>query len=444
MCCFALIGLLVATAARANPDVRTIDARVRGYVDSGLFSGVVLVSNRGAVVYEKAFGFAERAFGVANTTTTKFHIASVSKPITAAAILLLADRGKLSIGDPVSKFAPGFPNGDRITLEQVLTHYSGLDDASSSPDYDDWARFPQTPQTLVDRLAKLPMKAEPGAAYSYSNSNYHLLALIIEKVSGMPYGEFLAANLFKPLGMNSSGHPGDDRAVIDHLAAGYMPKGDAGFDKPPYFDWTAKTGNGSLYSTARDLLAFHQALASGALLKPETVTASYGFGRTDRKVGMFWLHADVNGHRAVYMNGSSPGFKTTFECFVDDDVCVIALSNIYLAAVTPMVKDIASILWEPAKALPAMPKRVARTAAELAKVASNYTFDAKFYQPNAVAKVSVEGSTLVLRYGTVTTTLVPLADGSYLDRLYWSFIRFDGENLIYRNGSSEFTAPRSR
>jgi hypothetical protein len=99
------------------------------------------------------------------------------------------------------------------------------------------------------------------------------------------------------------------------------------------------------------------------------------------KVGMFWMHDDVKGHRAVYINGSSPGFKASFECFVDDDVCVIALSNLYVAALTPMVKDIASILWEPAKALPAIPKEVARTAEGLEKLAGTYTFDAKFYAP---------------------------------------------------------------
>ena len=289
--------------------VALIDARVKEYVDAGLFSGVVLVSKGDAVVYEKAFGFADRTFKVPNTINTKFHIASVSKPITAAAVLLLAERGKLSLDDHVSKFVPDLPDGDRITIEELLTHYSGLADASSTPEYNDWARFPQTPASLVEKLAKMPMRSEPGTKYSYSNSNYHLLALIIEKASGRSYGDFLDENIFKPLGMTGTAHHGDEKTIVDGLATGYLPKDADAFEKPPYFDWTAKTGNGSLYTTAGDLLKFHRALQQGKLLKPETVTASYGFGRQDRSVGMFWFRREQNGHRSVYVGGSSPGIQ---------------------------------------------------------------------------------------------------------------------------------------
>jgi hypothetical protein len=103
--------------------------------------------------------------------------------------------------------------------------------------------------------------------------------------------------------------------------------------------WTAKTGNGSLYTTARDLLAFHHALQRGLVLRPETVVAAHGFDRADRKVGMFWFHHVVAGHRAVYVGGSSPGFKAHLERFIDDDTCVIVLSNIYVAAATPIANS---------------------------------------------------------------------------------------------------------
>src|SRR5258708_27371587 len=155
--------ILAATVAASAPTplVDRVDKRVTEYVAAGLFSGVVLVSKGDAVMYQKAFGYADRTFKVPNTLNTKFHIASVSKPITAAAILLLAERGKLLLDDHVSKFAPEFPNGDRITIEELVTHYSGLADASSGPEYNDWARFPQTPASLVEKLAKLPMRSEP-------------------------------------------------------------------------------------------------------------------------------------------------------------------------------------------------------------------------------------------------------------------------------------------
>ena len=421
--------------------VALIDGRVKDYVDAGLFSGVVLVSKGDAVVYQKAFGLADRAFKVPNAINTKFHIASVSKPITAAAVLLLAERGKLSLDDPVSKFVPDFPNGGRITIEEVVTHYSGLADASSGPDYNNWARFPQTPASLVKKLAKLPMRSEPGTQYSYSNSNYHLLALIIEKASGQSFGDFLTENIFKPLGMRDTAHHGDEKAIVDGLATGYLPKDADAFEKPPYFDWTAKTGNGSLYTTAGDLLKFHRALQHGTLLKPETVKASYGFDRTDRSVGMFWFRRSQNGHRSVYIGGSSPGFKAHLERFIDDDVAVIVLSNLYLASPTPIAADISQILWNEKPKIPAVPKPIAASADALQSAVGTYQFDSTFYQPNARVRIEKRDKILMMVYPTSSVPLTPIEGGGYFDRLYWSFVRFEPGKMTYTNGSSVFTAP---
>src|SRR6266550_1188169 len=428
--------LLLAAAAVFS----LIDARVKEYVDAGLFSGVILVAKGDEAIYQKAFGLADRTFNIPNTLDTKFHIASLSKPVTAAAVLLLAERGKLSLDDRVSKFVPDFPNGDRITIEELVTHYSGLADASAGADYNDWARFPQTPASLVAKLAKMPLQSDPGTKYNYSNSNYHLLALIIEKVSGVSYGDFLAQNIFKPLGMNSTAHHATEEMIVSRLANGYMPKDAADFEKPPYFDWTSKTGNGSLYTTAADLLKFHRALQHGGLLKPETVIASYGFGRKDRSAGMFWFRREENGRRSVYVNGSSRGFKAHIERYIDDDLVIIVLANDYLASPTPIARDIAALYWTSDAKLAAVPKPVRRSSDELRRVAGTYKFGADFYQPNQVARIEPRDGYLVMRYPTFDTPLTPIANGEYFDRFYWSFVRFEDGKMIYRNGSDEFTA----
>jgi D-alanyl-D-alanine carboxypeptidase len=423
--------------------VALIDARVKQYADAGLFTGVVLVAKGDSIVYQKAFGLADRTFKVPNTTSTRFQIASVSKPITAAAILLMAERGKLSLDDPVSKWVPDFPNGDRITIEELITHYSGLADTTTDPDYSsDWSRMPQTPASMVARLAKKPLRAEPGKEYRYSNSNYHLLALIIEKVSGEPYGDFLAANIFQPLGMTSTGHHGDETAIIANLSSGYLPEGADALQKPPYLDWSSKTGNGSLYTTAGDLLKFHHALQHGGLLRPETVKMSYGFDLPNRRVGYFWFHHTKAGHRSVYINGSSPGFKAHFERFIDDDVAVIVLSNLYISAASPIGDDIGSLLWEEKPSLEAVPRRVARQSAELDQVVGQYQFDKDFFVPNLLAKIERRGDYLAMIYpGGSHIPLVP-TDNGYFDRAYWSFVRFEGDKMIYRNGGADYVGVR--
>ena len=417
-----------------------IDARVKEYADAGLFSGVVLVAKGDAIVYQKAFGFADRTFNVPNTVDTRFQIASVSKPITAAAVLLLADRGKLSLTDPVSRFVPDFPNGDRITIEELVTHYSGLADASSLPEYTTtWSRLPQTPASLVAQLAKLPLRGEPGSRYSYSNSNYHLLALIIEKVSGMSYGDFLARNIFTPLGMSETGHHGDEKDVIPRLATGYAPKDADVIEKPAYLDWSSKTGNGSLYSTAGDLLKFQP----GRLLKPETLKLSYGFDLKNRSVGYFWFHHVRNGHRSIFINGSSPGFKAHLERFIDDDTAVIVLSNLYIGAPTPMVNDISDLLWADNPKLEPVPKRVERSSADLDRDTGDYQFDKNYFVPNVVAHVERREGYLVMTYKSTgfVIPLVPTA-GGYFDRIFWSTVRFENDKLIYRNGGVDYVGTK--
>src|SRR3989440_2897224 len=165
-----------ALSLRADALRDRMDAYVRRYADSDFFSGVVRVTKGDRIIYENAFGYADRAWQVPNSLQTRFQIASLSKPMTAAAILLLAEERKLSLEDKLSKFLPDFPNGNKTTIEELLTHYSGLGDASAQPDYNEWSRFPQTTAALVERVKKIPRQSVPGTTYFYSNSNYNIMA----------------------------------------------------------------------------------------------------------------------------------------------------------------------------------------------------------------------------------------------------------------------------
>jgi CubicO group peptidase (beta-lactamase class C family) len=241
-----------------------VDAYVKPYLEMGGFSGSILIAKGGKILLKKGYGMANYELGVPNTPDTKFHIASVSKPFTAAAVMLLQERGLLSVSDPLTKFISDYPKGDKITVHHLLTHTSGIPNVNNYPDYDAKSKFPQTPASLVEMFKNKPLIMQPGDQYNYSNSNYNLLAYIIEKVSGKSYGEFLKENIFQPLAMKDTGHDGQAETLLKNRASGYVPVGVSGFENAPYLDWTSKTGtarfirqskiytNGTARSTRKD------------------------------------------------------------------------------------------------------------------------------------------------------------------------------------------------
>ena len=262
---WAIVLALAMTAAHgqtapSNEVVVALDAYLKPFAETGNLSGVVLVARGGEVLFRRAYGMANYELQVPNTAKTRFHIASVSKVFTAAAILQLQEQGLLGVTDRVSRFVPDFPNGDRITLDNLLTHSSGIPDINGLDDYDTFARSPHSVPQLVAKFANLPLTFKPGSDQQYSNSNYNLLALVIEKVSGESYGEYLRKHILDPVGLVETGHDGDASQLIPSAASGYKPAGTDGFEKALYIDWSNKTGNGSLYSTVDDLYRFDRAL----------------------------------------------------------------------------------------------------------------------------------------------------------------------------------------
>ena len=207
---FPLCFLLMGTGAHAlsneplgqSPSLeRKIDEYVRPFLDAGGFSGAILAAKDGRILLSKGYGMANYELGISNTPKTKFHIASVSKTFTAAAVLLLEETSRLKVSDPVAKFVPDYPQGERITIHHLLTHTSGIPNVNDFPDYGRWSRFPHQLEEIVGWFKRKPLEFAPGERYGYSNSNYNLLAFIIEKASGERYGDFLKRRIFDPLEM---------------------------------------------------------------------------------------------------------------------------------------------------------------------------------------------------------------------------------------------------
>ncbi len=427
--------LLGSQAARADPrpDVeQRADALVGTFARAGSFQGVVLLAVEGKVIYERAFGKASLELDVPNTPDLRFHIASVSKPFTAAAIQILAERGKLDLHAPLARVLPGYPHGDQLTLDHLLTHTSGIPNINAFAGYDDWSKDAHSAEELVQHFRDQPLGFEPGERYDYSNSNYNLLAHIVETVSGQPYGEFLAANIFRPLAMDDTAHRGDMSRLVPRLAAGHVPVAARGFGRAPYLDWTIKTGNGSLVSTARDLLKFDQALLKGGLLQPESLEAAYGF---ERDLGYGWFTGERFGERRVYISGRSPGYTANFERFIDRDRCFVVLSNLYLGAPAALLEGLAAILLDKDHSAPGFDLDYKLTAARVAgpsldRFTGRYAFGESWFAGAVSAAVHNRRDHLAVVYldgqhEGYEFPLVPLGEATFFDRKHGGIVRFE-------------------
>ena len=430
---FALCFLLMGTGAHSfsneprgqNLSLEArIDEYVRPYLDAGGFSGAILAAKDGRVLLSKGYGMANYELGSPNTPKTKFHIASLSKTFTAAAVLLLEEEGRLSVSDPVAKFIPDYPRGELITIHHLLTHTSGIPNVNDFPDYERLSRFPHGLEEIVGWFKGKPLEFAPGERYGYSNSNYNLLALIIEKVSGASYGDFLKRRIFDPLEMRDTGHDASPARLLENRASGYAPSGGNGIANAPFLDWSIKTGNSSLYSTVEDLYKWDRALAREKVLKRAALEKL--FTEHINGIGYGWFVAKRLGRRAVYFNGRSPGFTSSIDRFIDDDACLIILSNNYAPVPQLIIKDLAAILFgEPyLKPQPLKPVRLMKDNIE--PLLGRYRFGKDFYRPEAVVTVETDGQNLVMAWNAeYRTPLMSLSPSEFLDRSFWARIIFE-------------------
>lgn len=449
-----LLNILVLGQAPPDkplPD-KEVANRIHAYLEpfgeTGNFIGTVLVARGGRVLFRQSYGMANYELNVSNSNETRYHIASVTKPFTAAAILQLQERGRLSVSDHVSRYIPDFPNGDRMTLANLLTHSSGIAEINNLEDYDTFARSPHTLEQLVAKYAGLPLEFEPGSRYRYSNSNYNLLALVLEKVSGESYENYLRQHIFEPIGMRDSGADGDASRLIPSLASGYDPAGISGFEKAPYLDWSNKTGNGSLYSTVDDLYRFDRALNTDALLKSTTRQKYYvEVEGSDNWYG--WYMFKRLGHRLMAAKGHGPGFTAELDRYPDDDVTIILLSNSYgTAEQNPVAQALAAIVFGQQPAPPPPQRAVAVPETLLASYAGQYQYGPDWFTPNEKFTLNVKPGYLLMQFGDGNRPLVPLSKTDFLERNFFGHVvmskdaegRVTGLTCTY--GSKSFTAKR--
>jgi len=411
-------GALASTSQQVlEPLEAQVDRYLQPYVRTGNFSGSLLVARRGEVLYAKAFGHSAVDGKLPNTTRSVFHLASVSAVFTSAAIMLLEQQGELELDARLSEFLPDWPRGDEITIHHLLTQSAGFPNINTLLGYQLWQRTPQTPETLVKKFRDLPLEYAPGTRYEHSNSNYNVLALLIEQVSGLDYGEFLEQKIFRPLAMEQTAHHGDATQAYDQHATGLRPIGLAGLEEDSQIDWSVKTGNGSIHSTVEDLFLFDRAIDERSLLGEEAVRKI--FTEHFPRVGYGWFVGERFESREFHMNGRSPGFGSYWGRSEDGEVTVILLANIYSSVTTPIGRDlIAMVLGEEYAETEIT---TARPDAELLQeIAGAYKFGPDFYRPNGTVSFNVQDGHLFSR----GVWMMPAGGSRFVHRVYWSDLEF--------------------
>lgn len=297
---------------------------------AGQFNGTVIVAKDGNLLYRKALGYADRIQNELLTDSTQMQLASVSKVITATAVLMLYEQGLIKLEDSFQKYFPEFPYAE-ITIQQLLNHRSGL------PNYiyafnDEVARpgYKMNNEEVMDLFCFKVPKAylKPNARFNYCNSNYALLALLIAKVSGKSYPDYLQTYIFRPLGMRHTCTIAELDTTRQRVARPYNLKWqEVALDASDYV-----LGDKSIYSTPYDLFLFSEALFQNRLLKPETQQLAYTPYSTEKKLsnyGLGWRMRDFNDSlkKEVYHNGWWHGFRTAFHRRLKDKVTIVVLSN---------------------------------------------------------------------------------------------------------------------
>jgi CubicO group peptidase (beta-lactamase class C family) len=358
-----------------------IETYMAPYITMCDFSGVVLVARAGEVLFRKSYGLASFELAVPNTARTRFHIASLTKTFTAAAILLLQKQGALKLDDPLRKFAGDYPGGEKIRIVDLLSHTSGIPDYYSFPDYEDVKSRSFTTTELVDWIKKRPLDFEPGKQSRYSNSGYAVLAYIIEVLSGSSYDEFIRARILNPLNLKDTGTLTDDQ-IIENRACGYEAgAGPARVSNAPSYSKSLLRGSGSLYSTADDLLTWARAIIAGRLFDLKSLEYPYGWGA--RK----WFNRDV-----IEQDGSSPGFVAHISVYPKDDVVIILLGNIRSGVVGKAGKDLAAILFGEKYDIPAVRRPVKTRVEQYESYVGKYEIG-----PGAYVSIKAAGQELYLK-----------------------------------------------
>lgn len=335
--CLTQILLLLpipSSAQHSGADLAIrLDQIMRARSEAADFSGVALVARRGQVLYEHAFGLANREWNVPNDLDTKFEIGSMTKQFTAMLTLQMVDEGKMSLDGHVSDYLPYYrkDTGKQVTISELLSHTSGIPNFTDIPGFLEGpaSRARYSVKEFVEKYCSGDLQFDPGTRFEYSNSGYFLLGSILEHVSGQSYERLLEERIFKPLGMKDSGYAHWE-TVLPHRASGYE-RSSSGLKNARYYDMSIPFAAGALYSTVGDLFSWDQALSGERLLparlrdllfRPNLENYGYGWVMLIPKAGTPYAGESIPMH-----GGAIFGFQSVIQRIPKHREVIILLDN---------------------------------------------------------------------------------------------------------------------
>jgi CubicO group peptidase (beta-lactamase class C family) len=321
-------------------------------VQRGFFSGAVLVSQDGRVLFERAYGMADAERKIPNNLTTRFRIGSITKTLTAIIVMQLEGEHRLALTDSICSYIRECPaSWADVQLHHLLSHTSGIYDYTrtkpgEAQTTEQLLATPHTQAEIFRRFTGEPLAFDPGDKFEYSNSNYWLLTRVIEKVTGQSYEEVLRQRVFEPAAMHDSGLIHEWPSTAD-AAVGYWMTRQGKIARAPVVDGSWSSGDGGVYSTVLDLEKFSDALEGGKLIPRATlqrmrtpVTAAYGYGWSIPPVSAYTLN-----RKQVNHGGALPGFLSQFQRFETEKLTLVVLSNNQRSDPTEVAEGLAAVVF---------------------------------------------------------------------------------------------------
>ncbi|HET7433888.1 MAG TPA: serine hydrolase domain-containing protein [Thermoanaerobaculia bacterium] len=412
----------LAACAQTTQDLDAIAARY--YKPDGPGAAVLVIKD-GRTLLRKGYGLADLELRVPVTPDNIFRIGSLTKQFTTVAILQQVQRGNIKLDDAITKYLPNAPvRGKTVTIEHLLTHTSGIPSYTDQPKFWETMREDRKPEELLAIAKDVPPDFDPGTSWHYDNSGYILLGMLLEKVTGTPYADYMRKQVFEPAGLKHTDYDVNDKVIVNR-AHGYS-RSHGEWINAPYISMTTPYAAGALISTVDDLARWNDALAEGKLVDPKLLArAQTSYRLSDGTMtgyGYGWGMRTYEGHRIVEHGGGINGFQSYALAMPDDHIYVVVLAN---ANRSPQPSWIAQLLATTAVGKPYAPKLVALSSDVLDRYAGTYKINAK-----ESFTVKRDGDHLVLDSSDEPTVAIdPTSATTFVFREAVGSVSFEGDKI---------------